>query len=235
VCVYTNNVLDDFPNDPFKQTYAHHQYMCCSCYFNIFSIPPLLKKIKFPKKFIFCFVCNIRFFFFSFPPWLLICLVSPFQIYDISKRRRVINAPHITQRAAGWDGNILLALQFTLRTIKRSKKNFPLFLCCSYHPLSPEKKKEKLLYYLSLIHFVVAARLYNPFHFCVLCDGGNECRRRRMDNAQCQYVAAVYGQLPTAKERPKLNVSTFTIYIIQSDLVSSSYRSVAAIQIHTDD
>jgi hypothetical protein len=101
VCVYTNNVLDDFPNDPFKQTYAHHQYMCCSCYFNIFSIPPLLKKIKFPKKFIFCFVCNIRFFFFSFPPWLLICLVSPFQIYDISKRRRVINAPHITHRAAG--------------------------------------------------------------------------------------------------------------------------------------
>jgi hypothetical protein len=23
--VYTNNVLDDFPNDPFKQTHAHHQ------------------------------------------------------------------------------------------------------------------------------------------------------------------------------------------------------------------
>jgi hypothetical protein len=115
---------------------------------------------------------------------------------------------------------------------KDQRKTFP-FFCVVHIILSPLKKKN--CYIISRLFILSSARLYYPFHFCVLCDGGNECRRRRMDNAQCQYVAAVYGQLPTAKERPKLNVSTFTIYIIQSDLVSSSYRSVAAIQIHTDD
>jgi hypothetical protein len=154
--VYTNNVLDDFPNDPFKQTHAHHQVHVL--FYSTFFFSPLWKKRR--REFNFC----LFFVFFLFFLW--------FVWFPLSNLRHLEGGVLLTP-LTGLRRKYFAYVIITLPTIKAKKLSLSFFF---QPPQAPENN------FVSLRRPVCRCVILHWLG-CIWRKWMHGSRRRRMDNS----------------------------------------------------